>query len=88
MPRSLEADVREIATQPYKDIHGDSGVAAYEIGPGSIKVQFAYGGTYLYNSSAPGAALVAEMQRLAQTGGGLNTYINKHVRRNYAAKLA
>lgn len=74
--------------QPYKDIDGDSNVAAYEIGQGSISVQFSNGGTYLYNGSAPGAAHVAEMQRLAQTGDGLNAYINKYVRKNYAAKLS
>ena len=74
--------------QPYKDIGGDSGVAAYEIGPGSITIQFARGGTYLYNASAPGPAHVAEMQRLAQAGDGLNTYINKYVRKKFAAKVA
>lgn len=74
--------------QPYTDINGDSGIAAYEIGPRSIKIQFSHGGIYLYDASAPGAAHVAEMQTLAQSGDGLNTYINKHVRKNYAAKLA
>lgn len=74
--------------QPYRDISGDSGVAAYEIGNGSITVQFSRGGTYLYDSSAPGAAHVAEMQRLAQAGDGLNTYINQHVRKNYAARIS
>lgn len=79
---------RRFDMQPYKDIDGDSGVAAYEIGQGSITVQFSKGGTYLYNGSAPGAAHVAEMQRLAQAGDGLNAYINKYVRKNYAAKLS
>lgn len=74
--------------QQYKDINGDSGVAAYEIGPGSITVQFSKGGTYLYDYSKPGAAHVTEMQRLAQAGNGLNTYINKFVRKDYAQKLA
>ncbi|WP_295941474.1 hypothetical protein [uncultured Xanthomonas sp.] len=74
--------------QQYKDINGDSGVAAYEIGPGSITVQFLKGGTYLYDYSKPGAAHVIEMQRLAQAGDGLNAYINKFVRKDYAHKLA
>ena len=74
--------------RPYTDISGDSGVAAYEMGPGSIQIQFTDGGTYLYDASAPGATHVAEMQRLARSGDGLNTYINKYVRKNYAAKLA
>jgi hypothetical protein len=74
--------------QPYKDIGGDSGVAAYEIGAGSITVQFSDGGTYLYNGSAPGAAHVAKMQRLAVAGDGLNTYINQYVREHYAARIS
>lgn len=74
--------------QKYDDIHGDSGIAAYEISSGSIAVQFSKGGTYLYNESKPGAAHVTEMQRLAQAGDGLNTYINKFVRKNFAKKLS
>ncbi len=74
--------------QQYKDINGDSGVAAYEIGQGSIVVRFSKGGSYLYNSLRPGAEHVAEMQRLAQLGDGLNAYINKMVRKNYAEKLS
>lgn len=74
--------------QQYRDIDGDSGVAMYEIGVGSIKVQFLKGGTYLYNGVRPGAAHVTEMQRLAQAGDGLNAYINTFVRKDYAEKLS
>jgi hypothetical protein len=73
--------------QPYKALDGDSGVVSFEIGDGWIKVEFQTGGGYLYNSSAPGALHVAEMQRLATLGDGLNTYINKYVRDAYAEKL-
>jgi len=71
----------------YKDIDGDSGVHSYDIGDGSIIVTFSKGGSYLYNGSAPGPAHVNAMIDLAQSGNGLNAYINKHVRGNYAAKL-
>ena len=74
--------------QPYKDRSGTSGVVAYEIGAGSVTVQFSDGGKYLYDGSAPGAAHVAKMQRLAVTGDGLNTYINRYVREHYAAKIS
>jgi len=74
--------------QQYEDLNGDSGVTAYEIGSGLIIVQFSKGGTYLYNGSKPGAAHVSEMQRLAQAGNGLNAYINKFVRKDYAEKLS
>jgi hypothetical protein len=65
----------------------DSGVAAYECGPGWILVRFHQGGTYRYDDRHPGAAAVLEMQRLADAGAGLNTYINQYVRDDYAARL-
>jgi hypothetical protein len=69
----------------YKDITGGSGVAAYEIGPDYINVQFkerpdVYGYTY----ARPGAAHVERMKALARRGHGLATYISKHVRERYA----
>jgi len=73
--------------QRYKNMDGDSGVAAYEIGRGSIIVQFREDGAYVYDGSRPGARHVAEMQRLARAGKGLATYINKFVGKNYARKL-
>lgn len=72
----------------YRDINGDSGVQSYEIGDGSITVHFERGGSYLYTNQSAGAEHIAEMQRLAQIGDGLNAYINQHVRKNYAQKLA
>lgn len=72
----------------YKDINGDSGVQSYEIGDGSITVHFERGGSYLYTNASAGADHIVEMQRLAQIGDGLNAYINKYVRKNYAQKLA
>ncbi|MFL6576065.1 MAG: hypothetical protein ACJ8MR_05585 [Povalibacter sp.] len=72
----------------YKDIEGDSGIAAYEIGPRSIKVKFSRDGTYLYDDSVPGTQHVIEMQRRARMGKGLNTYINRYVRGNYREKLS
>ena len=49
----------------YKNLGGNSGVAAYEIGQGSITVQFKDGSAYLYTSQSAGMANLAEMQRLA-----------------------
>jgi hypothetical protein len=71
----------------YRDRHGDSGVVAYCIGPGSITVRFRDGCAYLYDDSNPGPVHVAQMQRLATRGEGLNTYINRFVRDRYAARL-
>ena len=74
--------------QPYEARQRESGIAAYEIGETWIKVRFEDGGCYLYNGSAPGLLHVRAMSRLAEAGDGLNTYINRHVRMNYARKLA
>ncbi len=72
---------------PYQGSDGDSGIAAYDFGPGWIDIRFGHGGTYRYDSRHPGARHVLEMQRLAAAGDGLNTYINQHVRGDYAARL-
>ena len=74
--------------EPYKDIGGDSGISAFELGRGTITIRFSDGGIYLYDGSRPGAAHVERMRALAIAGNGLNTYINRHVRDRYAAKLA
>ncbi len=71
----------------YKNVSGKSGVASYEIQENAIIVTFHVGRPYLYNNDAPGKDLVEEMKRLAESGEGLNTFINQHVRENYAKKL-
>lgn len=74
--------------KPYRDINGDSGVSAYEYGDDWISVQFKHGGTYTYRSSKIGAAHIAAMRRLADSGDGLNAYINTNpdVRNGWSAK--
>lgn len=71
----------------YKNLGGDSNVTAYEIGEGSIVVRFGDGSAYLYTDQSTGAANIREMQRLAVAGEGLNTFINRFVRKHYARKI-
>lgn len=71
----------------YRNLGGDSGVAAYEIDADAITVQFNDGAVYLYTSQSAGAANVAEMQRLARAGQGLNTFVNREAHKRYAQKL-
>lgn len=71
----------------YANRGGDSGITGYEIAQGQITVKFRDGSQYLYNSHSPGAAIVTEMQRFAAAGQGLNSYINRVVRKNFAQKL-
>jgi hypothetical protein len=73
--------------EQYKNLSGNSGIAAYELGDDSIKVEFRDGHIYLYTYQSPGREDIERMKELAITGRGLNTYISQHVRRRYASKL-
>ena len=71
----------------YANRGGDSGVTGYELGEGKITVQFKDGAQYLYNAQSPGSTAVSEMHHLAVAGVGLNSYISRVVRKNFAQKL-
>lgn len=70
----------------YKNLGGDSGVVAYEIGPDFIRVQFSDGAIYLYTYASAGSHNIEQMKQLATRGQGLNTFINTTVRKAYARK--
>jgi hypothetical protein len=67
----------------YKNLAGESGVAAYDIDAGQIIVQFRNGDRYLYTEDSAGAANVAKMQALAKAGRGLSSFISQHVHDRY-----
>ncbi|AFY60229.1 hypothetical protein [Synechococcus sp. PCC 6312] len=69
--------------EPYKNIDGDSGVSAYEIGTDFIRVQFSSGAIYLYTYTSAGEANIEHMKVLARQGNGLNSFINTNVRKLY-----
>ena len=73
--------------EPYLDRSGTSGIAAYEIRDEAIVLRFKQGGTYLYDWSKPGWRHVEAMKLRAKAGRGLTSYVNRHVRENYAARL-
>lgn len=73
--------------QSYANLGGDSGVIGFEIGQGSITVYFRDNSAYLYTDGSAGGSNISQMQSLARAGQGLNSYINKYVRKNYASKL-
>lgn len=79
--------MRGVAMPVYRNLSGNSGVVSYELGAGRILVVFADGARYLYTERSAGAERIARMQRLAQQGRGLATYINQHVRERYERKL-
>jgi hypothetical protein len=73
--------------EKYRNLNGDSGVNGFQLLNDGIIVQFNDGKSYLYNTSKPGTASVQRMIGLAQSGKGLNSYISRFVRKNYAARL-
>lgn len=68
----------------YKDINGDSGVYGYEAGTDYIKVQFKDGSIYTYTYLSAGRDKVETMKILAESGDGLNSFINRYARKLYA----
>ena len=74
--------------EKYRDIDGNSGISAYEVGDDFIIVRFKKGGMYLYNYFTTGSCHVNNMIRLARLGNGLNGYINLNTKHFYARKIA
>lgn len=71
----------------YKNLSGDSGVVAYEIGRTFIKIKFeGETGIYTFDYKRPGKYDVEIMKTLASKGEGLSTYISQEVRTNFSSK--
>ena len=73
--------------QPYRNLSGTSGVAAYEVAGQAIAVQFHDGAIYVYTWNSAGRRHVEQMKRLAAAGLGLGTYIVRHARNAYDSKF-
>lgn len=68
----------------YRNSGGDSGVSSYEIGTDYITVKFSGSSqTYRYSYRKAGQNHVEIMKRLARSGSGLNSYINRYVKNLY-----
>ena len=70
----------------YDNLGGDSSVAAYDYNSQVIKVQFDDGWIYEYEASKIGAADFQQMISLADSGHGLNSYINRYIRKRFSNK--
>jgi len=70
----------------YANMNGNSGVYAYLIKNDAICVQFNTGATYSYTYGSAGTENIEQMKSLARIGQGLNSFINRIVKKNYAAK--
>jgi hypothetical protein len=73
--------------RPYNNKSGDSGVIAYKLDSHSITVRFRDGDSYVYSYESAGKKAVEEMKKLAISGAGLATYINKYVKNAYERKI-
>jgi len=70
--------------ESYRNSGGDSGVSSFEIGTDFINVKFSGSfRTYRYSYRKAGQHHVETMKRLARSGSGLNSYINRHVKNLY-----
>jgi hypothetical protein len=67
--------------EKYQDINGNSGIGAFEIGSDYIIVTFKDGSIYKYSYQSAGRENIEQMKRLARKGSGLNTFINRNVRK-------
>ena len=68
----------------YKNLNGNSGVAAYDIGPDFIDVKFHNTiKIYQYSYASAGRPNIEHMKKLANEGRGLNSFIMKNVRTLY-----
>lgn len=62
------------------------GVVRYELGPDSIDVEFTSGWVYHFSYQKPGPLRVERMKELAESGHGLSTFINKHVKNRFESR--
>lgn len=60
----------------YMNYCGNSGINAFASGPGSIRVRFENGLTYLYDTTTNERSVIEQMKQLARKGSGLNAFIN------------
>lgn len=71
----------------YNNRGGDSGVHSYGYGDELIQVQFSDGSIYEYTYQSAGIQNIETMKQLADAGEGLNSFINKKVRKKYQRKV-
>jgi len=68
----------------YLDLDNDSGIKAYEISSDRISVKFKdTAKIYVYSYTSAGKDNVEHMKKLAQSGDGLNSFINLNVKYKY-----
>ena len=62
----------------YIDPDHDSGISEFDYGDNWISVKFKSGRVFTYRAVNVGTAHIEKMKHLADTGDGLNAYINSN----------
>lgn len=72
----------------YLNRNGDSGIVEYDIGEDYVIVHFGRGEYrhYRYDYDSSGKENIEYMKKLAAQGFGLNEFINKYIKKNFASK--
>ena len=70
----------------YKDIDGDSGITAYEVGTDFLRVEFDNKAIYRWTYASAGPQHVEAMKILTAHNDELNAYINRFVKKLYARR--
>lgn len=73
--------------QRYLNLGGNSNVHSFEIADDSITVIFNGGATYLYTIASTGFANISKMKELAIAGHGLNSFIGRVIKKDFARRL-
>lgn len=69
---------------PYKNLHGNSPITAYEYDACGMRVKFKSRKVYEYLCARIGNANFQTMKQLAEKGAGLSAFITKNVRDAYS----
>jgi hypothetical protein len=70
-------DIDNLPWETYKSSNASSGVLRYAIGSDFIWIEFQDLKVYRYSENSIGKSEIADMKRLAATGSGLSTFMNK-----------
>lgn len=70
----------------YMNYGGKSGIVEYDTGVDWFLVRFRDGSLYLYTEKSTAPEHIYQMRRLAETGSGLNSYLNRVVGNQYAGR--
>ncbi len=71
----------------YKNLNGNSGVTAYELGSDSITIEFTDGAVYQYTYQSAGKRNVEKMKKLAVAGKGLSSFVAQQVKERYEKRV-